>query len=385
VISAALERFKVQIPTRPYCSNDPRSSGVCFRRRDLALQCAYIQPNFPWLRRYLPFDVDREGAALLPERLDLPFPTIITVNLDTSHSHFLYELTFPVAQRNRKSDAFCRRVQKALALAYQADPGYIGLLTQNPLSPRWHHLVFDRVYTLAELAEALPAQFLESAGEWSKRSVAARNPLDVSSRNWDCFHYVRHFGYRLVDECSNQSDLFERVLRLCINRNAFCHDVLAFAERGEVHGNESRCRSVETELDEAYNFYPPREGDRLLTIAEYPNIGVTLERPAGLLDQFPRAILRRRDLCARAKKLFILISNLHLFPNGICFVPNALFAEILGCYDEDISRMLRQLRERHIIRTQPRFLKGRQTWSIQVPQEPSAWTADPKAITAPEI
>jgi hypothetical protein len=218
-VSAPVERFTQKIPDRPWCSDDPRRFGVRIRPREIALRSAYLQPNFPWFISYIPLDLDREGAALIAEQLALPRPTITTVNPDSSHAHLLFELRRPVSTANFKAASFLRTVRKALMLSFGADPGYTGLLTQNPISPRWLTQESDVAYTLSDLAEALPAESLRAAREWPKAGAGALNPLEVASRNLDCFEYVRHFGYRLVGQCSNEYELYERIFAICRKRN----------------------------------------------------------------------------------------------------------------------------------------------------------------------
>jgi hypothetical protein len=224
-MSAVLERFVAQVPKRPYCSDNPRL-GVYFRPRTAALKLGYIQANPPWRMCYVPLDVDRKGAALLPEQLGLPAPTITTVNPDSTHAHFLFELAYPVwrthskSTGNPKSSALYQIVGKALALAYQADPSYVGQLTQNPVSPRWPNLQFDKTYTLTELADCLPEGFLKRASELSNRWPAPANLLDVASRNCDCFEFARHRAYRLTAKCASQAQLYDVVISLCREHNS---------------------------------------------------------------------------------------------------------------------------------------------------------------------
>jgi hypothetical protein len=214
-----IERFRANAPTRPYCTDD-LCRGVRVLPRGAALKTAYIQANLPWFRKYLPLDVDQKAAALLPDQLGLPPPTIITVNPDTTHAHFLFELAVPAWSGNPKSDAYFRIVRRALALAYGADLAYVGLLIQNPLSPRWRCREYDKVYTLTELAIELPADLLKIARELPIRRFASANPPDVTSRNCDCFEFVRHIGYRLTRECASPGELCDRVLAFCRERNS---------------------------------------------------------------------------------------------------------------------------------------------------------------------
>lgn len=228
-----VERFTQKIPGRPWCSDDLRF-GVRIRPRETALRSAYIQPNFPWLTSYIALDLDREGAALIAEQLALPRPTITTVNPNSSHAHLLFELQWPVSIGNLKAASLLQAVREGLMFSFGADSRYRGTLTQNPISPRWITHESDIAYTLSGLAEALPAQCLRAARVWPKPGAGVPNPLDVASRNCDCFEYVRHFGYRLAGRCLSKSELYERIYALCHIQNGSYSPPLQASELGSI-------------------------------------------------------------------------------------------------------------------------------------------------------
>jgi hypothetical protein len=84
------------VPLRPFCTDD-FSRGLRIRSREDAQSYDHIQPNAPWLCRYILLDVDHEGAAFRWEETGLPAPTFVIVNPDSSHAHYAYELELPVS------------------------------------------------------------------------------------------------------------------------------------------------------------------------------------------------------------------------------------------------------------------------------------------------
>jgi hypothetical protein len=231
MVRGVLQRFAQIIPAKPLCSDDPRTFGVRIRPRSLALDRRYLQINVPWLQRFLTFDVDREGAAFLPDELGLPTPTWSTTNPSSGHAHIVYELTFPIytgsfrtGAGNPKSTNYMLAVKAALARALEADSGYVGLLTQNPLHPQWRTLAHDHAYTLEELARELPKNFVERQPRARRLEGGYRacfvHPLDqLVGRNVDCFNYCRKLAYRITGQCGSAAELEARVTALVHARN----------------------------------------------------------------------------------------------------------------------------------------------------------------------
>lgn len=143
-------------PTRPYCSAD-LGAGLIIRGRKWALKFPYIQANPPHLRFWMVHDVDKPGAALAWEDAGLPAPAWASTNPETTHAHLAWGLTAPVLTGDGGRDAPLRylvAVESAYRVALDADPGYSGLITKNPLHPCWRTLYGPpHLYDLAELAE----------------------------------------------------------------------------------------------------------------------------------------------------------------------------------------------------------------------------------------
>ena len=187
------------------------------RPRSQAVRHAYIQPNSPWCTRYLAFDVDREGAAFEAEDAGLPAPTFTVVNPASTHAHILYELERPVFPGySGRADRYLSAVRGGISSMLRADPGYRGLLVQNPASSRWHLLSNDRMYSLAEVADYIPRKLLRPA---TVRLEA--HPLDVASRNCHLFDRVRWRAYVEVHRCASAGQLYETVLNLCHELNIY--------------------------------------------------------------------------------------------------------------------------------------------------------------------
>ncbi len=212
---SAIERYKQNLPTRPYCTDNFRY-GVQIRPGDTALRCRYVQPNPPSRAAYLVFDVDVEGAALVPEKVGLPYPTVMVVNPVTTHAHMLYELTYPVfPSRSDKADRLFRAVREGYRSLLGADVGYGGSLVQNPMHPQWRVWITNSTYELRELADFVPDNLLRPP------RFKAENQPQLSGRNCHLFNIARVFAYGEVHTCATKDELYERTLEYCRRRNVY--------------------------------------------------------------------------------------------------------------------------------------------------------------------
>jgi hypothetical protein len=171
---------------------------VCIRALQSALKRAYIQANPPHLRVWSIYDVDRPGAALAWEDANLPRPSWIAVNLENKHGHLVWGLSAPVLVDSPDLRQGPLRYLCAVEAAYrarlEADQGYSGLLTKNPLHGRWEVYRGPRAgYTLEELVRNFDAEDLSFYVAKSKR------PEEVGlGRNVTLFDWLRHWAYRAV-------------------------------------------------------------------------------------------------------------------------------------------------------------------------------------------
>jgi DNA-directed RNA polymerase specialized sigma24 family protein len=182
-----------RLPRRPYCSDD-LSTGLRIRSLKQALTKPYIQLNPPHLRVWMLFDVDRPGAAFAWEQANLPPPSWAAINRENAHAHLSWGLATPVlvdGQNMRLEPLrYLCAVEAAFRARLDADPGFSGLITKNPLHPMWLLLRGPRIdYELWQLADWVDLP----------RHLPKRKPEEVGlGRNVTLFEWLRHYAYRQV-------------------------------------------------------------------------------------------------------------------------------------------------------------------------------------------
>lgn len=186
------EFFKNRLPSRPYCCDD-LDTGLRIRPARQAQSKRYIQPNPPWSRSWLVFDIDRPGAAMEWYDVDLPSPTWICVNPDNMHAHLAWGLHKPVMLGYHDRQApmrYMAAVEAAMRSKLEADPGYSGLVAKNPLHQDWRILWGRRLYDLPELHDYLDLP----------KYVPKRQPEEEAGmgRNVSTFDYLRFSAYSQV-------------------------------------------------------------------------------------------------------------------------------------------------------------------------------------------
>jgi Replicase family/Primase C terminal 1 (PriCT-1) len=323
---AAQSRFQQSQPMRPYCSDDPRHFGVKVRPRSQALGFAYVQPNSPWCTRYLPFDVDREGAAFEAEDAGLPPPTFTVINPRSTHAHVLYELERPIFPGySGKADSYLSAVRGGISTMLRADPGYRGLLVQNPASSRWHLLANDCRYSLSEIAESIPAKLLRP------RTSRVEHPLDVASRNCHLFERVRWRAYGDVQQCGSAGQLYEEVLNLCHELNSYSPP-LAYTELRAI------ARSITKWTWRNRERLAGRRHRGILNLT----VGLELHHRQRLGAEYTHSIRTTNTRTAiEAAKASIILSGGH--PTGVAI------ADACGINRKTVSRHLRGERARGAI------------------------------------
>jgi hypothetical protein len=179
-------------PKKPYCSDDKRATKI--RSLASALRRPYIQANPPNMRVWSIYDVDRPMAGLSWIDADLPEPSWVAMNRDNGHAHIVWGLSAPVLvdspdMRQAPLRYLCA-VEAAFREALQADQGYAGLLTKNPIHPQWHTLRGQRMaYTLAELCQGLDLP----------QHLPKKNPGEIGlGRNVECFDWLRKYAYKNI-------------------------------------------------------------------------------------------------------------------------------------------------------------------------------------------
>ncbi len=184
-----------RLPRRPYCTDD-LSTGVRIRSLQQAITKPYIQVNPPHLRIWSIFDVDRPGGGLAWETSDLPSPNFSTVNRENGHAHLVWGLSAPVLMVghgvHEKPLRYLAGIEGLMREKLQADLGYAGLITKNPVHPLWKTYRGPRgFYDLGYLAEWLP----DLEKHVPKRCKVQEYGL---GRNCTLFDWLRAYAYRAI-------------------------------------------------------------------------------------------------------------------------------------------------------------------------------------------
>jgi hypothetical protein len=226
--SSALERFKDNLPNRPYFSNSKKFNPEFIRDKDEAIQYPYIQINFPTIH-YLVFDLDYLDAAWAMYSCDIPGPTLVAMNKENGHAHYYYELLYPLPRDYRKRSKTTKPLLKNVIEFYRdtlrADRVIYSqkLLVKNPLHSKWQAIDSKNgcaIYTLSELAESISSEWRPSkpnhgASSYQQNYTEARafkETLDPLSRTMSLFNNIRYYAYSIVGTCSSEEGLFYLVL-----------------------------------------------------------------------------------------------------------------------------------------------------------------------------
>ncbi len=185
-----LSLFAERLPARPYCT-DELTFGLRIRPKSAAAQCRYVQPNNPNQTSWLVFDVDHGDAALRWSDVNLPAPSLIVVNRENGHAHLLYAIETPVfgSPEHQKPMRLLAAIYHAYLVKLDADCGYSGLISKNPLHSHWHVIArSDAVYSLGDLAE-----WVDLAKYKKLPKEAAESGL---GRNCTMFDRLRKWAYQ---------------------------------------------------------------------------------------------------------------------------------------------------------------------------------------------
>ncbi|MBW8067184.1 MAG: plasmid replicase [Ferrovum sp.] len=186
---------KDRLPHRPYCTDD-LSVGLRIRSIQQALTKPYIQINPPHSRVWAIFDVDRPSGGLAWEDANLPSPNFSTVNRENGHAHLVWGLSAPVLMEghgvHEKPVRYLAGIEGLMREKLQADPGYAGLITKNPVHPLWKtYKGPPGFYDLGYLAEWLPdlEKFVPKRGKVLEYGLG---------RNCTLFDFLRTYAYRAI-------------------------------------------------------------------------------------------------------------------------------------------------------------------------------------------
>ena len=126
----------------------------------------------------------------------MPAPNLIVRNLDNRRAHISYAIESVCTSDAAypKPMAYAQAVQEAYCEKLEADPGYTGLITKNPLHEDWHLWeLHSKVYTLGELAD-----YVELTRRYWTRKRAANYEHYGLGRNCALFHRLRFWAYDWV-------------------------------------------------------------------------------------------------------------------------------------------------------------------------------------------
>lgn len=185
-----LTLFEKRLPKKPY-STDYLGAGLNINSVKQAIKSRYIQHNGPTHQYWLVFDVDRAGAAIDWADRSCPPPNFTVKNPANGHAHIFYGLQVSVRTAPDGSASALRyaaAVESALRLKLDADPGYSGLVSKNPLNPFWQVAVWEEnLYTLSDLES------------WLDISVKNKTEQEYGlGRNCALFEKLRMWAYRAI-------------------------------------------------------------------------------------------------------------------------------------------------------------------------------------------
>jgi len=192
MLSAQLELFTQRLPHRPYHSDD-LAYGLKIAGAEKASKFKYIQHNSPAFVSWLVFDIDRKNSADDWYTRDLPPPAWVASTPKTGRCHVAYGLVHPVVKTDAGRTSplrYAAAIEEAYRVRLDADAGYAGLITKNPLNHSWRIWLppssNDGLYSLDDLAE-----YVELPKTKAKRTAEERG----LGRNVSLFDTLRVWAY----------------------------------------------------------------------------------------------------------------------------------------------------------------------------------------------
>jgi len=121
-------------------------------------QYPYLAPNSDFAKKFIVIDVDHEYDET-DIKQDIPFKFIIT-NPKNGHYHGIYQLNYPISNRNFRAISFYNHTYKTLVQTYKADPCYTQHLCKNPYwLEGWTLAITNIEYTLNQLVRPVKINF----------------------------------------------------------------------------------------------------------------------------------------------------------------------------------------------------------------------------------
>ena len=271
ITSFFLEHLTSYLPKKPWCTNE-KGTALLVRPKEIAINYKYIQLNSPFYQKYLILDLDYEHslAEILFSRVGIPLPNFVTANFQGGRSHIVFELEEPIYKTNaskQKIIAFAHAIIMRLQVLFDADIGYSGTITKNPISPNWRVTELrKKPYSLYELAEKidLPRK------DYSKRKISAYEAIGLG-RNCYVFYTACPFAYQeirayrgktysqwemaMIDHCVSLNEnlsepmtyrevlcIAKSISRFCWKNDAYCYQEFIDRQRrkGALGGKKSK-------------------------------------------------------------------------------------------------------------------------------------------------
>lgn len=169
-----------------------KDEGTRFRKREKALAYRYVELNQLY-KKFIALDIDAPGSAYRWDERGLPPPSIIVINPENTHCHYLYELRTPVyytEEARRAPQKYYEATDIALTNLLGADLGFTGHLVKNPTHPSWRRIYHQVRYDLEDFQEY--GVDLKA----NKRKLALCD--SGIGRNTTLFDTLRHWAYAEV-------------------------------------------------------------------------------------------------------------------------------------------------------------------------------------------
>lgn len=192
-------------PQKPLCSNN-KSGPYKRRSKNVALNSyMFIESNPHALQSLIVLDVDHPDKFIYEEHSIAP-PSYQVQNLFTHSYHAVYGLTTPVVLTDaarRPPVNLLARVETGLRRAFEADEGYTGRITRNPLSTNYQATTWGvnddttshnmRTYQLKYLANQLSEAKL--LPRWNDKKALKNS---IVGRNVTLFDTTRQWAYSAI-------------------------------------------------------------------------------------------------------------------------------------------------------------------------------------------
>ena len=194
----------------------------------------------------------------------------MTANFQGGKSHIVFELEEPIYKTNaskQKIIAFAHAIIMRLQELFDADIGYSGTITKNPISPNWRVTELRKEpYSLYELAEKidLPRK------DYSKQKISVDEAIGLG-RNCYVFYTACPFAYQeirayrgktysqwemvMIDHCVSLNEnlsepmtyrevrcIAKSISRFCWKNDAYCYQEFIDRQRrkGAIGGKKSK-------------------------------------------------------------------------------------------------------------------------------------------------